>query len=348
MLCLVGMAIFSLIMIENLLPSRISEARARIRETVVRIYEGQGSGRSWPRPASERAEIGQWLSRLEPLSESFKPGQKKSAELLWLAEELAAGFPKTTLEAAVWWALIVPVLKKAGLDRELSEQPGAGRTWPDGLSLAYNHLFLPLPASRTLKLLETWLAERRGVNDQRGRYFLVFDLPASKRILVPATIRPENRPAAGVVYYLVVDEGLNLESCPAGQSAFPFRPAVCRKNSEKVLSRQVEPILSLTAERFQAGLETYYLLLSAVFSGWARAGWQGLVRKKQSGHFSPDLDTEISFLATEIGRLQHGLFHLSQSRSIPADCHSRKVEKLCLLGLHLASRAWRHWPARAR
>lgn len=346
MLCLVGMAIFSLIMIDSLLPSRIYQTRAKIREMVARLYESQSYGwtRNWSGP--EPAEIGPWLERLEPLAESFKPGHKKSVELLWLLEELATGFPRTTLKAVVWWQLISPVLQKAGLVRPRIEPPPLAWKTTEKPVLACNHLFLPPPISRSLKLLGTPLAGRPDIDDYSVQYLPVFDLPADKGILIPAAARAENRPASGVVYYLVEDERLSLESGPIGKGLFPFRPAMFRRTVDKVSSRKIEPILNLTAEEFQTRLETYFLLLSAVFSGWARVGWQGLVRRKQAGSLSPELDAEISFLATEIGRLQHGLFHLGLSRFFSDDCHSRKVEKLCLLGLHLASRAWRHWPAR--
>ncbi|NPV82572.1 MAG: hypothetical protein HPY46_03175 [Candidatus Aminicenantes bacterium] len=342
------MAIFSLIMIDSHLPSRICQARAKIREMSSCFDESHGS--SWPgvRPGLEPAEIGTWLDRLAPLAESFKPGHKKSVELLWLVEELAAGFPSTTLRAVVWWGVIIPVLDKAGLGRVQIEPSPEAWTTTEKPVLAYNHLFLPPPTSRTFKLVGTRMVGRSGTEDQPGQYFPVFDLPADKRILIPAAGRAENRPAPGLEYYLVEDESLSLEPGPVGAGQFPFRPAVCRRGREEVSARKIEPILNLTVEEFQTRLETYFLLLSAVFSGWARAGWQGLVRRKQAGNFSPELDTEISFLATEIGRLQHGLFHLSRSRFIPGGCYSRKVEKLCLKGLHLASRAWRHWPAPGR
>lgn len=345
------MAIFSLIMIDSHLPSRICQARAKIREMASCFDESHGSG--WPgvRPGLEPAEIGTWLDRLAPLAECFKPGHKKSVELLWLVEELAAGFPKTTLRAVIWWGVIIPVLDKAGLGRPRIEPCPEAWTKTEKPVLAYNHLFLPPPASRTLKLLGTGMVGRFGAEGDPGQRFPVFDLPADKRIFVPATYFSENMTGMtgpGVVYYLVADEKLNFEPCPVVKWYFPFRPAMCRNTVDKVFSSKIEPILSLSAEEFQTRLEAYFLLLSAVFSGWARAGWQGLVRRKWAGNFSPALDTEISFLATEIGRLQHGLLHFSQSRSIPGDCYSRKVEKLCLKGLHLASRAWRHWPAPGR
>ncbi|MCR4409908.1 MAG: hypothetical protein QHH43_05215 [Candidatus Saccharicenans sp.] len=333
-------------MIDSLLPSRIQQTRVKIREMASRFEESHGSG--WPgvRPGLEPADIGPLLERLSSLAESLKPGHKKSVELLWLVEELAAGFPKTALKEVVWWALIIPVLKKAGLARTRIETLRVARTTTEKPVLAYNHFFLPPPASRTLKLLATSLSGRPDIEEHSGRYLPVFDLPADKRILIPAPARAENGPGPGVVYYLVAGEKLNFEPCPVVKWYFPFRPAMCRRAGEAVLAWKIEPILTLTAEEFEAGLKSYFLLLSAVFSGWARAGWLGLVRRKQAGSLSQELDAEISFLATEIGRLQHGLLHFSQSRSIPGDYHSRKVEKLCLLGLHLASRAWRHWPAR--
>lgn len=328
-------------MIDNLLPHRICQTREKIRKAIARLKGSTGSGQPAARFGSKRAGIDQLLADLKPLAESYNPGQKESFELLWLVEEVAAGFPKKALAAAVWWSVIIPVLKRAGLDRTLSEPPGEGRTAPDESPLAYNHLFLPPPASRTLKLLGTQMVGRSGAEDDLGQCFPVFDLPAPNRMLIPAAARADDRPGAGVVYYLVEDEGLSLETGPVSKWPFPFRPAKCRMSSRKVSTRKIEPILDLRRDQFQAGLEDYFLMLAAVFSGWARAGWQGLVRKKQSGHFSPELDTEISFLATEIGLLQHKLLHLSHRRSF-SGCRFGKVEKLCLKGLHLASRAWRH------
>ncbi len=343
MLCLEQTVIFFLKMIDSLLPPGISQTREKIRAAVARLKESRGSGRSPARTEPEPEAIGPLLSIPEATIESFKPGRKKSGELLWLLEELAAGFPEAALEAVVWRALIFPVLKKAGLDRTLPEPPGPGRGWafPARSPLAYNHLFLPPPASRTLKLLESRTGPKRGLEDERGQYYLVFDLPAVKRILIPAA-SANNRSGTGVIYYLVEDERLSLEPCPTGKWHFPFRPAVCRGFRMDIFAPKIEPLLTLTAEQFRAGLEAYFLLLAAVFSGWARAGWQGLVCRQQTGNLPPELDTEISFLATEISHLQYGLFHLSRNRSIPGDCYTRKVERLCLKGLHLASRAWRH------
>ncbi|RFT15804.1 MAG: hypothetical protein OP8BY_2202 [Candidatus Saccharicenans subterraneus] len=345
------MAIFSLIMIDSHLPSRICQARAKIREMASRFDESHGSGRSGARTGSERTEMGSWLDRFAPLAEPFKPGHKKSFELLWLVEELAAGLPRTTLRAVVWWGVIVPVLKKAGPGQVWVELPPVAWASAEKPALGYNHLFLPPPASRTFKLLGTGMVGSSWAEGDPGQHFPVFDLPAEKRILIPAVSFSESmtgKTGAGVLYYLVEDERLSFEPCPVVKWYFPFRPAMCRKTWDRVSSWKIEPILSVSAEEFQTRLEAYFLLLAAVFSGWARAGWQGLVRRKRAGNFSPELDTEISFLATEIGRLQHGLFHLSLSRFIPGGCYSRKVEKLCLKGLHLASRAWRHWPAPGR
>lgn len=333
-------------MIDSLLPSKICQTREEIREAVARYHENQRYGGFRDQFGSEGAEIVSWLDRLRPLAESFKPGLKKSDELLWLLEELAAGFPGTTMKAMVWWGVIIPVMKKAGLVRTQMELSPLVRKSNEEPALAYNHLFLPVPASKIFKLLSPGLVSRTGVEADLDQNFPVFDLPSGKRILVPAVADTENIPETGVRYYLVEDESLNLEKCPAGKNYFPFRPAVCRWSKKKVPTRNIEPILSLTAEAYQARLETYFLLLAAVFSGWARAGWQGLVHSKQGCISWPGLDTEISYLTTEIGRLQLGLFHLSQSWSRLGTDRFRKVEKLCLLGLHLASRAWRYCLAR--
>ncbi|MCX8159316.1 MAG: hypothetical protein N3G18_00100 [Candidatus Saccharicenans sp.] len=335
-------------MIESLLPAELRQTREKIRELATHHKGSRGSILSLAGlvSESERENQGAFLQSLKHLTESFDSGDRKWAELMWLVEELAAVFPQTALEAAVSWALIGPVLSKAGLDRTRCESQNGGWASVENSAVTCNHLFLPPPARKALRLMGRGIAAVGRAEDARGQYFPAFDFSAGQRILIPALAQPEGRAETLVLYYLVQDEGLRLEPCPAGKGVFPFRPASYWMEARTISASRLEPILKLTADQFQAGLETYFLLLSAVFSGWARAGWQGLVRKKQSGDFSPGLDAEISFLVTEIGRLQLGLFHLSRSRSFPGECYSARVEKLCLKGLHLASRAWRHFTSR--
>jgi len=334
-------------MIDCLLSARICQAREKIREQAVclkesRIWTGTPAGMEY-----ENETITHFLRMLEPLSEYFNPVNRQTAELLWLLEELAAGFPEVALRAVVWWALIIPVLKESGRDQNLPERRGH---WLPGQepSSSYNHIFLPPPPGRALKILKAGLARMTGRENCLPGDFLVFNLPPGKRVLVPVSLPAESRSEPRVAYFLVEGKSLSPGPRPVGKRYFPFKPSICRGGGKEVSFQPGEPIVTLTMDWFRTRLQAYCLLLIPVFSGWARLGWQGLVLRKRNLSMQPDLEAEISFLATEIGRLQLGLLHLGQSRSLAGDLYSRKVEKLCLKGLHLASRAWKYSIDQAR
>ncbi len=330
-------------MIDCLLPARICRTREKIRQLAVCLQKSRPSVRSQSVAGAQEEEAADFREIPEFLPESFRIGERKSAELLWLVEELAAEFPEAALRAVVWLTLISPVLKESGLGREpagpsFDSRAATGKPFPD-----CNHLFVPPPAGKALKLLKTGPA---GISP--GEVFPVFNLPPARRVLVPAALRVPERSEPEVAYYLLHTESLGSGYHPVGKRYFPFRPRGCRNEAAEIADLNPKPILTLSGEQFKARLETYFQLLGALFSGWARFGWRGLVLSRQDSGWRPELDAEIAFLATEIGRLQLGLFHLGRDRSFSGELYSRKVEKLCLKGLHLASRAWKYAASRAR
>lgn len=330
-------------MIDCLLPARICRTREKIRQLAVCLQKSPRSARSQSVSGAQEEETVDFRGQLEFLPESFRIGERKSAELLWLVEELAAAFPEIALRAVVWRALIYPVLEDSGLGQgqtrpSFDGRAATGKPFPD-----CNHLFVPPPAGKALKLLEAGPA---GISPRE--VFPVFNLPPARRVLLPAVLRAPERSEPEVAYYLLHTESLSSGHHPVGKKYFPFRPRGCRSEAAEIADLNPKPILTLNGEQFKARLEAYFLLLGALFSGWARFGWRGLVLSRQGSGWRPELDAEIAFLATEIGRLQLGLFHLGRDRSFGGDFYSRKVEKLCLKGLHLASRAWKYATSRAR
>ncbi|MDI6699254.1 MAG: hypothetical protein QME85_10015 [Candidatus Saccharicenans sp.] len=330
-------------MIDCLLPARICRTREKLKRLTVCLQKSSPSARPQSGSGMQEEESANLCGALDFLPESFRIGMKKSAELLWLVEELAAGFPETALRVVVWLTLISPVLKESGLGQDqagpnFNGRAATGKPFPD-----CNHLFMPPPAGKALKLLEAGPA---GISP--GKVFPVFDLPAARRVLLPAALPAPERSEPGVAYYLLHNESFGSGHHPVGKRYFPFRPRGCRNEATDIADLNPKPILTLTGEQFKARLGAYFLLLGALFSGWARFGWRELVLSRQGSGWRPELDAEIAFLATEIGRLQLGLFHLSRGRSFGGEFYSRKVEKLCLKGLHLASRAWKYAVSRVR
>jgi len=235
-------------MIDCLLPAAICQTREKIRRLAVCLRENRGRVPSPFCPGASEKETGKLLRQLEFQSESFRPGDRKSVNLLWLVEELAAAFPETALKVVVWIALIAPVVKESGLGQNLPEIP------------FYNHLFLPPPARKALKLLEAGLAGSTATGNDSGEYFLAFDLPSVERILAPVASQVENPSDLRVVYYLVMNKNPDPGCRPIERRCFPFRPLRYWRGEEGASSQDKEPLLTLTGSQFQARLETYFLL----------------------------------------------------------------------------------------
>lgn len=330
-------------MIESLLSERLCELRRKIRELTAGVKNTPiGQKPVWPEN-DLLLQFSQLLSTAMGSEAFFRVSHKTTGYLVWLTEELAAHFPEYGLQLAVQEGLIRPVLELSGqrnkelqkLSRKKSGQP----YFPDQI----NHLFLSLPAKKIFQWKVGWQYDALAISERCWRPFLpVFSGLSLKRILIPVAAESKTASCQVILYYFF--ESQNIKFCDRGLAKryFPLRPVRCEWSLHINQGWNQEPILSLEPGQFQSLLAGYYLLLTACFSGWLRATWECLARRRTRPGWEESKEAEICFLATEQGRLQLGLYHLSQAKSgAPTDFLAR-VEKLGLKGLHLASRTWKY------
>ncbi len=329
--------IFSMKMIECLLPEKLCSLRKKIRRTMAESSNRQNSETFslwWQTPGSPAVQT---ISELRGEFVSDHAGSKLF-ELIWVVEELAACRPKAALRLAVETGLINPVLKEERCG-EVPEKPSPVGSAGPGLDLRFNHLFLAPPLSLSLRMLG-----RLAQNPVDRLLFPVFSCGPVDKFLVPV---PDGYSASGEIrslaYFLFQGNNEHLQDNGKETEIFPFRPLMI---SPAELAPGRLPVFMVEFAEFRKRLITYFILLSACFSGWTRAGLQRLIGKKSSLAGISRADAEICHLATEVGRFQFALFHLSRKRKLQTEVETRKVEKICLKGLHLASRAWRFQTSR--
>ncbi|MGQ9801237.1 MAG: hypothetical protein ACUVRL_06205 [Candidatus Saccharicenans sp.] len=330
-------------MIDCLLPGSLCQLREKIRE----LAAGTKASSAGSQPVWPEIDLIPELSRLLKSSLGseafFRAGDKKNERLIWLIEELAANFPEYGLQLAVKQGLILPVLRLSGLrDKERQELSGRKSSQNDSPD-QINHLFLPLPARKMFKLLVRSKEDDLGTSEKHWKTSLpVFSGLAIKKILIPVVAEIKKDSYQPVSYYCLESQSLKLYDCGLVRRHFPLRPARCELVLEASPLWNQPPVLSLKPDQFQSLLAGYYLLLTACFSGWLRAAWQSLARRRLPRGWPEPLEVEICFLATELGRLQLGLYRMSQKKPGSSADFLEQVEKLSLKGLHLASRAWKY------
>lgn len=324
--------IFSMKMIECLLPEKLCSLREKIRRTMAESSARQNSEAFslwWQSPDSPAVQT------IRELRGEFvpDPAGSKLFKLIWLVEELAACRPEAALRLAVEICLVNPVLKEER-GRAASEKPSPEGSVDSGLDLRFNHLFLAPPLSLSLRMLG-----RLAQNPVDSVLFPVFSCSPVDKFLIPV---PDKFSFSGEIrnlaYFLFQGKDAHLQDIGKETEIFPFRPLMI---SPAELDSGRVPVFVVEFAEFRKRLITYFILLAACFSGWTRAGLQRLISKKSGLAGISRADAEICHLATEVGRLQFALFHLSRKRKLQTEVETRKVEKICLKGLHLASRAWR-------
>ncbi|MDI6844786.1 MAG: hypothetical protein QME28_01480 [Candidatus Saccharicenans sp.] len=324
-------------MIECLLPEKLCSLRKKIRWTMTESSNRKNSeafSLRWQTPDSPAVQT---VSELlgEFVSDS---AASKLFKLIWLVEELAACRPTAALRLTVETGLINPALKE--------ERSGASpvklspvRSDDPGLDLRFNHLFLAPPLSLSLRMLR-----RLAQNPVDRVLFPVFSCGPADKFLVPLGVEfSASGEIRSLAYFLFQGKDEHLQDNGKEMEIFPFRPLMIRPVE---LDSGRGPVFVVEFAEFRKRLITYFILLSACFSGWTRAGLQRLISKKSGLAGISRADAEICYLATEVGRLQFALFHLSRKRKLQTEVETRKVEKICLKGLHLASRAWRFHTSR--
>lgn len=330
-------------MIDCLLPESLCQLREKIRELTSGTQNSPAGHKPVLTEKDLRPELSRLLSSILGDRAFFLTGNKKTERLVWLTEELAAHFPEYGLQLAVQQGLILPVLGLSGLEDKECQKLSSDRAGQDNSPNQINHLFLPFPARRIFQLMVGGTSDDL---DSSGRhrkpYLPVFSGLPLKKILIPAAGKSISASSQVATYYLLELKSFKLYDCGPVKRHFPLRPARCEWPLDSSPNWNQQPVLSLEPGHFQSLLAGYYLLLTACFSGWLRAAWQSLARRRPPRGWPATLEAEICFLATELGRLQLGLYRLSQEKlASPADFLER-VEKLGLKGLHLASRSWKY------
>ncbi|MBC7350254.1 MAG: hypothetical protein H5U05_09810 [Candidatus Aminicenantes bacterium] len=330
-------------MIDCFLPENLCQLREKIRE----LTAGTRNSSAGHKPVLPEKDLIPKLSRLLSCSQSdkafFGPGNKKTERVVWLTEELAAHFPEYGLQLAVQKGLIFPVLGLSGLGDKECQKLSRDKGGQDNSPNQINHLFLSVPARRIFQLMVGGTDADLDSSEKHWKPNLpVFSGLPLKKILIPSVVESKRDSCQAVSYYLLELKSFKLYDCGPSKRHFPLRPARCAWPLDSSPNWDQQPVLSLEPGQFQSLLAGYYLLLTACFSGWLRAAWQNLASRRPPRGWPATLEAEICFLATELGRLQLGLYRLSQEKSAsPADFLER-VEKLSLRGLHLASRSWKY------
>ncbi|MCR4395818.1 MAG: hypothetical protein NUW07_03675 [Candidatus Saccharicenans sp.] len=325
----------------------LAESLCQLRQEIRRLTSGIKDSPADRITVSLEKNLNQELSRLLKSAlgqgDFFRAGQKEAERLVWLTEELAAHFPESGLELAVQQGLILPVLRLSGLIDKKSEEPSRRKNGRNYVLDEVNHLFLPLPTRRTLRLmLEGVAGVLAGPGENWESAVPVFTGLPLRKMLLPASGESRDFSNPVVSYYLVESPSIRIYDCRPAKRYFPLRPARCELRLDSGSNWTKQPVLQLQLGQFQSLLAGYYLLLLACFSGWLRSAWQSLASRRPPQGWPANLEAEICFLATELGRLQLGLYHLSQAQPGSPAHFLVKVEKLGLKGLHLASRAWKY------
>lgn len=331
-------------MIESLLSGNLCELRKKIRE-LTGLSQNSPAGQEpvWPEKDLLR-QLSQLLRTTIGNEAFFWTGKKKTGHLVWLTEEIAAHFPEYGLQLAVQEGLIRPVLELSGLSNREFQKLSRIKSNEHYSMDQINHLFLPLPAKKMFQLKVGREDDAPAISERRWNQLLpVFSGLPLKRILIPVAAEESKSASCQVVsYYFFESQSFKSYDHGPARRYFPLRPARCELGLDSSRDRNQEPILSLEPGQFQSLLAGYYLLLTSCFSGWLRASWKSLVSRRPLQGWQESQESEICFLATELGRLQLGLYRLSQPKpGLPADFLAR-VEKLGLKGFHLASRSWKY------
>lgn len=329
-------------MIDCLLPARLGEIRKKIRELSILLKKDGACSKPGLHPEYRHYDLNGLLEDYGVEFTLNKTSQSNIFYLVWLLEELAASFPEAGVRLAVEKGLIVPVFKDNPMEEDLRSRSPADRRKQSARVPAVNHLFLPPPASLSLRLIRERVKIPHGARAGIRSQYPIFQFLPGDRILIPALTDHQTPAGLTVTYYLLELENHGPDHYGLREGCFPLRPVIFETGQFSCRSAAARPVLAIDLNQFQTRLDDYFLLMTACCSGLVRYGWQDLKGKKTAGQWWPDLDFEIAFLTTEISRLQLALFHLTRNRAFSGGYPSGKVEKLCLKGLHLASRAWRH------
>lgn len=159
-------------MIESLLSERLCELRKKIRELTAGV-KNSPAGQKPVRPEKDLLlQLSQLLSTAMGSEAFFRVSDKKTGNLVWLTEELAAHFPEYGMQLAVQEGLIRPVLELSGQRnkelQKLSRKKSGQHYFPDQI----NHLFLPLPAKKMFQLEAGRQDNARSISERRWRPFL--------------------------------------------------------------------------------------------------------------------------------------------------------------------------------